>query len=401
MRPSQCRVMRPSRAACASFPCSFIAVIADFRDAAPRAEKFSGLLNFAAGELSALFKALWLPHLKLITKADKRDCGIDPCMRPKDFRKHDAAVAIDREHLDVAVECDRELIALIRIVWQAREKPVDLFRKSFAACIERWSIERGVAVDAASVAVALKDGAERGWDGDPAFGVDFVCECRDKAVHPFSAIVALHSTEPTRRLAPGHCAEGAPTAQIGAAAVAQSGPSLQTGASPRSLPDAVGLIWNTMGFHGRQWIVKDFVQFAAVMHRGRLRLVALDTAPPCARLPFAGRWKNCEGARAAGAAIHEFKWAALPPPAPVLSAAAGRLWLRDAVAFWTGHDPQAKRLVCSQLGPATPQFPALQRQLPHAGRTVERNRSRATIIARSNARTPSAATSGASGSSLA
>src|SRR5262249_50253072 len=60
--------------------------------------------------------------------------------------------------------------------------------KSFAACIERLSIERGVAVetacDSAGVTVALENGAKRGWNGDPAFGVDLVCECRDKAVHP-------------------------------------------------------------------------------------------------------------------------------------------------------------------------------------------------------------------------
>ena len=75
-------------------------------------------------------------------------------VRAKPFRKDDASVAVDRENLDVAVERDRQLVALVRIVRQAREKPIDLFRKSLAACIECRSIERGVAVDAASASVA-------------------------------------------------------------------------------------------------------------------------------------------------------------------------------------------------------------------------------------------------------
>ena len=61
---------------------------------------------------------------------------------------------IDGEDLDVAIERDRQLVALVRIVRQASEKPVDLFRKSLAACIESRSIERGVAVDAAGASVA-------------------------------------------------------------------------------------------------------------------------------------------------------------------------------------------------------------------------------------------------------
>ena len=38
-----------------------------------------------------------------------------------------------------------------------------------------------------------------------------------------------------------------------------SGPSLQTGASPRtSLPGAVGHLWDAMEFYGRQWFINDF-----------------------------------------------------------------------------------------------------------------------------------------------
>jgi hypothetical protein len=89
-------------------------------------------------------------------------------VRAKPFRKADAPVAVDRQDLDIAVERDRQLVPLVRIVRQAREKPVDLFCKSLAASIESRSFERGVAVDAASassgVTVAFENGAERGRD---------------------------------------------------------------------------------------------------------------------------------------------------------------------------------------------------------------------------------------------
>ena len=107
--------------------------------------------TFCAGLGAALVEGLGCPHLKLVAKADKSDLISKTGVAAKPFRKDDAPVAIDRENLDVAVERDRELVALVRIVRQAREKPVDLFRKSLAASIERWSIERGVAVDASEL----------------------------------------------------------------------------------------------------------------------------------------------------------------------------------------------------------------------------------------------------------
>jgi hypothetical protein len=76
-------------------------------------------------------------------------------MRAKRFRNDDAPVPVEGENLDIAVERDRELIALIRIVRQAREKPVDLARKPFAAAIECRSVERGVAVDAGASSSAI------------------------------------------------------------------------------------------------------------------------------------------------------------------------------------------------------------------------------------------------------
>ena len=109
------------------------------------------VLNFGAGSRASLFEALRFPHLKFLTQADKSDVGRKSGVRAKRFRKDDASVAIEAKDLDVAVERDRQLVPLVRIVWQAREKPIDLLCKALAACIERWSIERGVAIDAAGL----------------------------------------------------------------------------------------------------------------------------------------------------------------------------------------------------------------------------------------------------------
>jgi len=141
-------------------------------------------LHFFAGSTAALLEALGSPDLKLVAKADKSDFGLNAGVGAKRLRKNDAPITINREDLDIAVQRDREFIALVRIVRQACEKPVDLLRKSLAACIEGRSIKRGVAIDATGISVTLENGAERCWDRDTPFGVDLVCECRDKTVHP-------------------------------------------------------------------------------------------------------------------------------------------------------------------------------------------------------------------------
>ena len=106
------------------------------------------LLDFFAGHAAAFVEPLGRPHLKLVAKPDESDFGLKTGVGAKRLRKDDAPVAVDREDLDVTVERDREFVTLIRIVRQACEKPIDLLRKSLAACIECRSIERRVAVDA-------------------------------------------------------------------------------------------------------------------------------------------------------------------------------------------------------------------------------------------------------------
>ena len=101
------------------------------------------VLHLCAGPRAPRFEALRFPHLKFLTQSDKSDMGRKSGMRAKRLRKDDASVAVEAEDLDIAIERDRQLVALIRIVWQAREKPIDLLCKALAACIECRSIERG------------------------------------------------------------------------------------------------------------------------------------------------------------------------------------------------------------------------------------------------------------------
>jgi hypothetical protein len=81
--------------------------------AAPRAEKFSVLLSLLAGARAPFLERGRRPHLKLVAKADKCDVILKIGVAAKDFRKDDTPVAIDAENLDVAVECDRELVPLV------------------------------------------------------------------------------------------------------------------------------------------------------------------------------------------------------------------------------------------------------------------------------------------------
>ena len=111
------------------------------------------VLDFLAGAGTTLLEARGLPHLEFAAEADKSDVGRKTGVGAKPFRKHDASVLIDGEDLHVTIERDRQLVALVRIIRQAVEKPVDLARKALAACIERRSIERGVAVDPAGAAL--------------------------------------------------------------------------------------------------------------------------------------------------------------------------------------------------------------------------------------------------------
>src|SRR5690606_5115540 len=164
-------------------PCSSAAVSL-VSAAAPRAEKLPVLVHLAAGPLPALREALGLPHLKLVAQPDKSDLIGNTGVGAKRFRKDDAPILVDAEDLHVAVERDRELVPLVRILREMGEKIIDFLRKSLAARIERRRIERGVAIDSASIAVALEHGAKGCRNGNSSFCVDFVRECRDKAIHP-------------------------------------------------------------------------------------------------------------------------------------------------------------------------------------------------------------------------
>ena len=118
------------------------------RAGAARAEEAAVGVDLSRACVPRAVEAGGLPDLEFLAQADKSDFGADAGVGAKRLRQHDAAVAVEIENLDVAVERDRELVPLVRIVRQAPEKPVDFVRKSLAAGIECRSIERGVAVDA-------------------------------------------------------------------------------------------------------------------------------------------------------------------------------------------------------------------------------------------------------------
>ena len=163
---------RPAgRLASPSFPCSSLAAPIPLIGAAPRAEKPAMLVDFLAGARAPLLEARGLPHLEFAAEAHESDVGRKAGVGAKRFRKHDASVLIDGEDVHVTIERDRQLVALVRIIRQAVEKPVDLARKALAACIERRSIERGVAVDAAAVpACSRRARARRGTGQAPRPG---------------------------------------------------------------------------------------------------------------------------------------------------------------------------------------------------------------------------------------
>ena len=95
------------------------------------------VLDFLAGAGATLLEACGLPHLEFGAEADKGNVGRKAGVGAKPFRKHDTSVLIDAEDLHVTIERDRKLVALVRIIRQAVEKPVDFARKALAACIER------------------------------------------------------------------------------------------------------------------------------------------------------------------------------------------------------------------------------------------------------------------------
>ena len=77
------------------------------------AEQFPVVLGFFAGAGAAVFELGGFPDLELVAKADERDLRSQAGVGAKAFRKDDASVAIDVEHLDVAIKGDGEFVALI------------------------------------------------------------------------------------------------------------------------------------------------------------------------------------------------------------------------------------------------------------------------------------------------
>ena len=98
-------------------------------------------------------------------------------------------------------------------------------------------------------AVALEHGAEGRRNGDPAFGVDLVRECRDKAVHPCCLRKHLHSDPPLSHRQSPVAPTGVkrtPDAPVGRGGRSGLGPLPDPAPCHETLPGAVGHLWDDM-----------------------------------------------------------------------------------------------------------------------------------------------------------
>src|SRR5512147_1666872 len=109
------------------------------------------------------FKAFRLPHLKFFTQAHESDVRGDAGMLSEPLRDDGASVLVDAEDFAGAEECSRELISLIGIGREVLDKVIDFVDEALTARVERWRIERRIAINAVK-AVFGEDSAEGSWD---------------------------------------------------------------------------------------------------------------------------------------------------------------------------------------------------------------------------------------------
>ena len=121
------------------------------------------------------FETLRLPHLEFLAEADEGNVGGDAGVLAQALRQDGAPVLIDGKDFAGAEQSGGEMVALVGIRRQVLDERVDLDDQALAAGVERGRIERGIAVDAVE-AVFGEDCAERGRDGDAAFGVGRLCQ---------------------------------------------------------------------------------------------------------------------------------------------------------------------------------------------------------------------------------
>src|SRR6187402_741113 len=109
------------------------------------------------------FEALRFPHLKLLAEPDESNVAGNTGVVAQAFRQSCASILIDRENLARAEQGGRELVLLVRVRREVLDQCVDLVDEPLASGIERWRIERRIAIDAVET-VFGENCAERSRD---------------------------------------------------------------------------------------------------------------------------------------------------------------------------------------------------------------------------------------------
>ena len=112
-----------------------------------------------------------LPDLKLVAQTGTGDLVLDAGVTLERLGENRPALAVDLEHFARAVKRRRKLLALLRIGRKARDQSLDFPEQRVAAGIERRTVESRIAIEPLE-SVARENGAERGRDRDPPFGVE-------------------------------------------------------------------------------------------------------------------------------------------------------------------------------------------------------------------------------------
>src|SRR5687768_10808517 len=122
-------------------------------------------------------KALRFPNLKLVPEADEGDGIGNPSVFLQFVAQRYPALAIHLERLARAVECDRELLPLLRVGRKPFDKSFDLREQRIAAGIDRCLVQGGITVEAFET-VARENRAERCRDRYAPLGIEPQCRVR-------------------------------------------------------------------------------------------------------------------------------------------------------------------------------------------------------------------------------
>src|SRR4029079_615989 len=94
------------------------------------------------------FKTFRLPHLKFFTQAHESDVRGDAGMLAKPLRHDGASILVDGENFAGAEECTGEVSSLIGVESEVLDKVIDFVDEALTARVERWRIERRIAINA-------------------------------------------------------------------------------------------------------------------------------------------------------------------------------------------------------------------------------------------------------------